>query len=100
MILLRSLVLQSKDIVDPVMVWDSIFYGAWVFGLVLFSCEMGQRFTNLFERITDRFGQLNWYLFPIEKQRMLPTIIINAQEPIIFECFGLINGSRDQFNKV
>lgn len=92
--------LQSKDIIDPVMVWNSIFYGGWVFGLVFVSCEVGQQLTNLFEKINDRFDQLSWYLFSMKVQRLLPAVMINIQEPIVFECFGMINGSRDQFSKV
>lgn len=82
------------------MVWKSIFYGCWVFGLAFFSCEVGQQFTNSFERVTDRLDRLNWYLFPIKVQQLLPTILINTQEPIVIGCFGLMNGSRDQFKKV
>lgn len=86
--------------IDPMVLWKLIFYGGWVFGLVFLSCEIGQRFTYAFDEITDLFGQLNWYLFPINVQRLLPTIMINVQEPIVIGCFGIINGSRDQLKKV
>lgn len=82
------------------MVWNSIFYGGWVLGLVFISCEIGQQLTNLFEDINDRFDRLNWYLFPLKVQQLLPVVMINIQEPIVFQCFGMINGSRDQFQKV
>lgn len=68
--------------------------------MVFFSCEIGQRFTSLFEETVDRFDRLNWYLFPIKARRLLPTIMINAHELPVFGCFGIINGSRDQFKKV
>lgn len=92
--------LQSKDVVDSVMLWKCISYGGSVFALIFFSCEIGQQFTNSFERVSDRFDLLKWYLFPNKIQQLLPTILINTQEPIIIECYGLMNGSRDQFKKV
>lgn len=95
-----SLVLQSKDNIDPVMLWKSIFYGVTIFMVVFFSCEIGQRVTNLFEEITDRFDQLNWYLFPLKVQRLLPTIMINMNEAIVIGCFGLMQGNRNQLKNV
>lgn len=71
-----------------------------MFGLVFFSCEIGQQFTNLFEEITDQFDQLNWYLFPMKVQQLLPTAMMNVNEVLIIGCYGTMNGSRDQFKKV
>lgn len=99
-ILLLSLAFQSKDIIDPVILWKSIFYLGSVVGLIFFSCEVGQQITNLFEEIADRFDLLSWYLFPIKVQRLLPTVTINMNETIVVGCFGMLNGSRDQLKKV
>lgn len=82
------------------MVWKMFSYEFSAFGLIFFSCEIGQRFTNLFEEITGRFDQLKWYLFPIHVQRLLPAVLINVQEPMVIGCFGIMAGSRDQFKKV
>lgn len=82
------------------MVWNSIFYGGTVFGFVFISCEIGQQFTNLFQKSIDRLNRLNWYLFPKKLQRLLPIFMAGSQEPIVFECFGLMNESREQFKKV
>ena len=68
--------------------------------MVFFLCEICQQFTNLFEKITDLLQQSKWYLFPNEVQRLLPIIIINAQQPIVIGCFGMVQGSRDQFKQV
>lgn len=63
-------------------------------------CEVGQRLTNAFNEITDRFEQLDWNLFPIEIQRLLPTIKMNTHVPIQIDCFGVFDGSREQFKRV
>lgn len=82
------------------MLWKAVFNIFCVFGSVFLACEIGQRFTDLFEDITDLLGRLNWYLFPMNVQRLLPTILVNAQEPVVIGCFGIINGSRVQCQKV
>lgn len=82
------------------LLWKSIIFTFFVLGLAFFSCDFGQRLTNKFDGIIYDFGQLDWYLFPIEILRMLPTILVGVQEPIVIECFGIISGSRDQFKKV
>lgn len=72
------------------------------FGLttVFIICELGQRMNNDFHEIHNTIDRLDWYLFPIKIQRMLPTIIANAQQPILLECFGSITCTRETFKKV
>lgn len=82
------------------LLWKSIFLFLIVFGMVFFPCEVGQQITDTFNDINDKFEQLDWYLLPIEVQRMLPTILVGLQKPIVLGCFGIVSGSRDQFKKV
>lgn len=70
------------------------------FGLVGCSCEMGQRFTTEFDDVGDAVDKLNWYLFPIGVQRLLPTVIISAQQQLTIECFGSVSCQRESFKKV
>lgn len=63
-------------------------------------CEIGQQFTNTLGEIIYEIEQLDWYLFPAEVQRMLPTIITGVQKPIVVGCFGVCYSSREQFKKV
>lgn len=65
----------------------------------LFS-ELGQVFSNSFDEIKEEVGQINWYLFPIGIQRMLPITIANVQQPVLIKSFGNILCLRDQFKKV
>lgn len=82
------------------MLWKSSFLFFLVFVMVFVSCEMGQQLTNIFEDIAIKFEQLNWYSYPMEFQRVLPTILIGAQELIIITCFGIFDGSREQLKRV
>lgn len=67
--------------------------------LGLFS-ELGQRLNNLFLGINNVFDQLDWYLFPIKIQRLLPVAVMNVRQPVVVKCFGNISCCRDQFEKV
>lgn len=68
--------------------------------MVFLPCELGQRLTTTCEQVDYDFEQLAWYLFPMEVQRILPTILIGLQEPVLLRCFGIVDGSREQFKKV
>lgn len=68
--------------------------------LVFVACELGQRMGDAFEEIDYTIEQLDWYLFPMEIQRMLPMIIAIAQPPVLLECWGNIACTRDVFKHV
>lgn len=70
------------------------------FGLVGFSCEIGQRLTAEFDDIGETIDKLKWYKLPIECQRLLPTIMITAQQELAIECFGSIRCVRASFKSV
>lgn len=69
------------------------------FGLNFTICEIGERVSGAFVEICDVFDELNWYMLPIEIQRILPTILINAQQPVTLICFGSITCARDTFKR-
>lgn len=73
-----------------------------VFGLVIVfvECELGQRMSNEFGGIGFTIDKLDWYLFPIDVQRMLCVIIANAQQTISLECFGSMTCTRELFKQV
>lgn len=70
------------------------------FGFVLFVCEIGQRFSVQFDDVMLVIDQFDWNTFPINVQRMLPIIMLNAQEPVELECFGSVMCSRATFKGV
>lgn len=91
---------QTHDQIDSVLVGKAIFYGCWGLSITFCACELGQQLTNTLGKINDKLEQLDWYLFPTEIQRILPTVMNNIQQPIVIECFGIICASREQFGKV
>lgn len=61
---------------------------------------MGQQATNAFSDMNDALDKIDWYLYPIEIQRMLVPVMIYSQKPALLEFFGSIACSREQFKKV
>lgn len=70
------------------------------FVLVFISCELAGRISNNFECICDTISNSNWYAFPLSIRKILPIILINAQEEVYFECFGSIPCNRETFKRV
>lgn len=73
---------------------------ALAFGLLFFTCEMGQRLSSEFDEICEKIEQFDWHAFPAEVQRMLPPIILISQQQVAIGCFGSITCLRDSFKKV
>lgn len=61
---------------------------------------MSQRFCDALNEMDDDIGQLDWYLYPAEIQRLLLIIVENSQQPVIVKCFGSNACNRETFKKV
>lgn len=85
---------------NTVVLLGMVFEGGYAFGLVLISCELGQRMTNAFEIFEVVMCKLDWLLFPVEVQQLLPPLLIIAQQPVRLECFGSNACMRESFKKV
>lgn len=85
---------------DSVMLFLTIVDIFYSFGVVCLVCETGQNISNAFDSIGAIVGQIDWYLFPYEVQRILPIILIISQEPTVLHCFGSISCDRDVSKKV
>lgn len=73
----------------------------WVSLVIAFiPCEFGERLSTAMMEIDHFINQFEWYLFPIEIQKLLPIIIHSVQQPIEVKCFGSIALIRDTFKKV
>lgn len=77
-----------------------IFFSSGAMATVFVACELGQRISNASIEINDVFDQFNWYLFPVEIQRILPTAILYVQQPIEVKFFGSSSCSREQAKRV
>lgn len=72
----------------------------YAFGSTFIACDLSQRIERAFEECNDVINQFKWYWFPIEIQRLLPLIMIAAQQPIEIKTFGSVACDRDTFKRV
>lgn len=70
------------------------------YAMIFVLCEFGQRVNAVFEEMCIVFDQMRWYLFPIGIQKLLPTVLVVAQEPIGLNMFGSIACNRRTFKEV
>lgn len=82
------------------MLFENVCEVFWSFGGIFFYCECGQWISESFEEIDDEVDRLNWYLLPVEINRMLPAIMANVQRPVELACFASISCGRESFKKV
>lgn len=74
-----------------------VIYG---FGTMFTACELCQWVNLAFDDCNDIINQFKWYLMPIEMQRMLPSILQFAQQPVEIKCFGTTACDRETFKFV
>lgn len=72
----------------------------YAFGILFVSCELGQRITVAFDECSVIIEQFDWFLFPVEIQRMLLIVIHFAQQSIVIKCFGSAACDRETFKYV
>lgn len=73
------------------------------FGAVFFvflACESGERVRHAYDEIDCEMSRLGWYRLPIELRRILPTVMLFAQEPVVLRGLGSAICSREVFQRV
>ena len=63
-------------------------------------CELSGRLSSQFDEIYYLINRFDWYLLPLEIQRILPFVIANAQQSVDFPCFGSFACNRELFKTV
>lgn len=68
--------------------------------LVYLCSEFGEQVKSAFAEIEQAIYLCDWHLFANDIQKMLPTIIIVTQKPIVFHGIGIITATRQSFENV
>lgn len=72
----------------------------WAFFQIFVLCDCGQHVTKKFIEVDNTIYQSDWYAFPDDVQRMLPIVMMGAQESVIIQGFGNLTCTREAFKKV
>lgn len=83
-----------KEIVFPVPMMFAAFLQ------IFFLCELGERITHQYNEIDEEICRMKWYLLPIRMQKILPTIMIGTQTPVMLAGFGNMRCTREDFKTV
>lgn len=87
---------ESNSIVWFVLFVETIY----AFGFLFVVCELCQRLTNEFDKVDEMINGIDWFSFPMEIQRLMPTFIGISWQPIEIKVFGSITNSRETFKQV
>ena len=73
----------------------------WSIAQIFLFCNFGENVTNRFSGINDTIYECtSWYSFPKEVQRILPIVMVSAQQSLVIKAFGNISCTRQTFQKV
>lgn len=62
-----------------------VFMLLWSFAFQIMVCELGEWVNNKFELFNETLVQCDWYLLPLELQRMYVMILVISQQQIIVQ---------------
>lgn len=72
----------------------------WQFLSNLVYCEFGENVTHHFNLFDDELERCNWYLFPIDLQRLILITMLGSQQPEVIQGFANTACTRIAFKRV
>lgn len=72
----------------------------WSFVIEFIYCEFSERVCTRFEAVDDKISEIEWYVLPVEIQKMAPIIMMSTQKPVFLRGFANAVLSRETFKKV
>lgn len=82
------LVKQSRVDSSPFEILYPLVLLFWSFAVVFVFCEFGEQVSNQYEYFNDELCECDWYLLPVEMQRILSIVMMNSQQPIFIQGYA------------
>lgn len=92
--------MQSQEIIDWAPFVITCYQLFWTFVLLFILCYAGEEVSATFEDVADEIYQCEWDSFPYQIRRILPIVMIVAQDPVQIKGYGGIPCSLDRYKKV
>lgn len=70
------------------------------FAIIVISCNCGEFLVLRFDMVAEELYKSDWYLFPLEVQRMLIVVIAQTQQPTYIRSYGNITFTRQTLKMV
>lgn len=91
---------KSDNVLDTIELTMALILQFWSLLMIFFFCILGEMVTNQFEMFNDELNQCNWYVLPLELQKIMIIVMVNAQRETVIRGFGNILCTRQTFKKV
>lgn len=72
----------------------------WVFGLVFFICDLGERITYHHDMFYRELERSEWNMLSTRLQRLYMMFLTDAQQSTYISCYGNVSCTRDTFKTV
>lgn len=79
---------------NPIEIVFMIVSMIWSFAANLICCNYGEYLVHRFDMVEQELYKSDWYLFPLEMQRMLIVVIPNLQHPTVIRGYGNVTCTR------
>lgn len=67
---------------------------------LFFYCFYGKLATDCYIQFPQYLFESNWWKFKVKQQKMISTMICNAQQPLYYHGSGIVNLNLETFQKV
>lgn len=85
---------------SPLMLFSLVSLTFWSFSLAFFFCEFGELISNNYNGLPIGLYDNKWYLYSLDEQRLMPTILIGTQDVVRLRGFGNAQCTREAFKTV
>lgn len=79
---------------------NSISVAGWTFATVFAICELGENVTHRFNVFDEKLDDSDWFLYPIEMQRLFLIFLSGSQQPTIIQGYANTVCTRVAFKNV
>lgn len=73
---------------------------AWAFVMISFYCEFSEMVCDEFEQFNEELHRYEWYLIPMEMQRIYLIFLLDTQQLTVVRGYGNILCTRVTFKAV
>lgn len=88
---------DNSNAVDAIVPTMIVLYSLF---LIFVFCEFGERVCSEFNIFHEKLCHCDWYLFPLEMQKMLLIILSSTQQPASIQGYANTQCTRDAFKSV
>lgn len=72
----------------------------WSFSQMFIFSELGERLSDRFNQLDTAIIYCDWYTFPLKLRKSLPMILEGTQKPIRLRGYGNVPCTRETFKNV